>query len=139
VNGRRVKGQITIDLAVSGNFATPRIDGSAKLVQGEIQDYALGAHLTNVEALIQATGDTLRIASFTAQAGPGTVSASGTVGVFAAGRPVDVKLTARNARALATDLLTADTDLDLTLRGQSATLPEWCFSNWTWPKSKSSY
>jgi translocation and assembly module TamB len=121
VNGRRVKGQISLDLAVSGNFAMPRIDGSAKLAQGEIQDYALGAHLTNVEALIQATGDTLRIASLTAQAGPGTVSASGTVGLLAAGRPVDVKLTARNARALASDLLTADTDLDLTLRGPSTT------------------
>ncbi len=121
VNGRRVKGQISLDLAVSGTFAAARIDGSAKLVQGEIQDYALGAHLTNAEALIQATGDTLRIASFTAQAGPGTISASGTVGLLAAGRPVDVKLTAHNARALATDLLTADTDLDLTLRGQATT------------------
>ena len=121
VNGRRVKGQTSLDVAVSGNFAAPRIDGSAKLVQGEIQDYTLGAHLTNVEALIQAAGDSVRIASFTAQAGSGTVSASGTVGLFAAGRPVDLKLTARNARAFATDLLTADTDLDLTLRGQAET------------------
>ena len=121
VNGRRVKGQTSLDVAVSGNFAEPRIDGSAKLVQGEIQDYTLGAHLTNVEALIEAAADSVRIASFTAQAGSGTVSASGTVGLFAAGRPVDLKLTARNARAFATDLLTADTDLDLTLRGQAET------------------
>ena len=121
VNGRRVKGQISLDVAVSGTVAAPRIDGSARIAQGEIQDYTLGAHLTGVEALIQAADDSLRIASFTAQAGSGTVSASGTVGLLAAGRPVDLKLTARNARALASDLLTADTDLDLTLRGQAAT------------------
>ena len=121
VNGRRVKGQISLDMAVSGNFAAPRIDGSARIAQGEIQDYTLGAHLTGVEALIQAADDGLRITSFTAQAGSGTVSASGTVGLFAAGRPVDLKLTARNARAFASDLLTADTDLDLSLRGEGAT------------------
>ena len=121
VNGRRVKGQVSLDVALSGNLAAPRIDGSARLVRGEIQDYTLGAHLTNVEALIQAAGDSMRIASFTAHAGSGTVSASGTVGLLAAGRPVDLKLTARNARAFATDLLTADTDLDLALRGQADT------------------
>ena len=121
VNGRRVKGQISLDVALSGTLAAPRIDGSARIAQGEIQDYALGAHLTGVEAQIQAANDSLRIAAFTAQAGAGTVSASGTVGLFGAGRPVDLKLTARNARALASDLLTADTDLDLTLRGEAAT------------------
>ncbi|TMG79790.1 MAG: DUF490 domain-containing protein, partial [Betaproteobacteria bacterium] len=121
VDGRRVKGQVTLDVAVTGNLATPRIDGTAKLAQGEIQDYTLGAHLTDMEALLQASGDTVRIASLTAHAGPGTVSASGTVGVLASGRPVDVTLTARNARLLASDLLTANTDLDLTLRGLSET------------------
>jgi translocation and assembly module TamB len=121
VNGRRVKGQITLDVAVTGTLATPRIDGNAKLAQGDIQDYTLGAHLTDVEAQLQAAGDTVRIASFTAHAGTGTVSASGTVGAFVPDRPVDVKLTARNAQPLATDLLTANMDLDLTLRGQAST------------------
>ena len=121
VNGRRVKGQITLDVAVTGTLATPRIDGNAKLAQGDIQDYTLGAHLTDVEAQLQAAGDTVRIVSFTAHAGTGTVSASGSVGALAPDRPVDVKLTARNARPLATDLLTADMDLDLTLRGPAST------------------
>jgi translocation and assembly module TamB len=121
VNGRRVKGQAALDVALSGSFAAPRVDGSAKLTQGEIQDYTLGAQLTSVEALVQAAGDSVRIASLTARAGAGSVSASGTIGLLATGRPVDLKLTAQNARALATDLLSADTDLDLTLRGQAAT------------------
>ena len=121
VNGRRVKGQITLDVAVTGTRVAPRIDGNAKLAQGDMQDYTLGAHLSDVEAQLQAAGDTVRIVSFTAHAGTGTVSASGTVGALAPDRPVNVTLTARNARPLATDLLTANLDLDLTLRGQAST------------------
>jgi len=121
VNGRRVKGQIALDVAITGTRAAPRIDGNAKLAQGDMQDYTLGAHLSDVEAQLQAAGDTVRIVSFTAHAGPGTVSASGTVGALAPDRPVNVKLTARNAQPLATDLLTANMDLDLTLRGQAST------------------
>ena len=120
-DGRRVKGQVTLDVAVTGTLSVPRINGDLRLAQGELQDYALGAHVTNVDALIQATGDTLRIVNMTARAGSGTVSASGTFGIFALGRPVDVKLTARNAQPLASDLVTANMDLDLTLRGQSQT------------------
>ncbi|HEV8519481.1 MAG TPA: translocation/assembly module TamB domain-containing protein [Burkholderiales bacterium] len=119
VNGRRVKGQITVDLGVRGALATPRVTGNLRLAGGEIQDHALGAHLNGIEGLIEADGDTIRIASLTARAGPGTLAASGSVGVLAPGRPVDLKLTARNAQPLATDLLTANMDADLTLRGQS--------------------
>jgi len=121
VDGRRVKGKVAVELRVSGTLAAPRIDGSLRLADGEIQDYALGMHLTKVDALVEAAGDTLRIANFTAHAGDGTVSASGTVAVFATGRPVDVKLTARNAKPFATDLLMASLDADITLRGQSQT------------------
>ena len=119
VNGRRVKGKMTVDLHLSGTLDRPRIDGTLRIADGELQDYALGAHLTKIDALIEAAGDTVRIASFTADASPGTVSASGTVGVLAPGRPVDVKLTARNAKPLSTDLLSAVMDADVTLRGQS--------------------
>jgi translocation and assembly module TamB len=120
VDGRRVKGQISLDFELGGNFAAPQIDGTAKLIEGEIEDYTLGAHLTEVRAQVQATGHTVRIVSASARAGAGTVSASGTVGLLQ-GHPVDVRLTARNARALASDLLTADTDLDLSLHGLAAT------------------
>jgi len=62
----------------------------------------------------------VRIASFTGRAGSGTVAASGSVGVLAPGLPVDLTITARNARPLASDRLTADLDADLTVRGQAA-------------------
>ena len=119
VNGRRVKGKMTVDLHLSGTLDKPHIDGTLRIADGELQDYALGAHLTKVNAVFEAAGDTVRIASFTADASPGTVSASGTFGVLAPGRPVDVKLTARNAKPLSTDLLSAVMNADVTLRGQS--------------------
>lgn len=117
VDGRRVKGTIALDASIGGSFAEPRLQGSLRVSDGELQDYALGAQLTKVDTLLEASGDTVRIASFTAHAGAGTVSASGSVGVFASGRPVDVKITARNAKPFATDLLTAELDADLALRG----------------------
>src|SRR5439155_15757198 len=39
VNGRRVKGQISVDIGVSGAFTTPRVNGNLRLAGGEIQDY----------------------------------------------------------------------------------------------------
>ncbi|HZI83915.1 MAG TPA: translocation/assembly module TamB domain-containing protein, partial [Casimicrobiaceae bacterium] len=118
VSGRRVKGRITVDLGISGTLASPRAEGTLRLSEGEVQDYALGAQLTKVDAVLEAAGDTVRISSLTAHAGPGTISASGSVGVFAPGRAVDVKITARNAKPLSTDLLTANMDADITLRGE---------------------
>jgi translocation and assembly module TamB len=121
VNGRRVKGEITMDIGIRGPVASPRMNGSLRLADGDIQDYVLGAHLSKVEAQMEAAGDQLRITHLTAQAGSGTVSASGSVGIFVPGRPVDMKVTARNAQVLASDLLTTNMDLDLTLRGQLQT------------------
>ncbi|HUH92035.1 MAG TPA: translocation/assembly module TamB domain-containing protein [Casimicrobiaceae bacterium] len=117
VNGRRAKGTIALDADVDGSLAEPRMHGSLRVSDGELQDYTLGAQLTKIDALLEATGDTARIARFTAHAGEGTVSATGTVGVFAPGRPVDVKIIARNAKPFATDLLTAALDADLVLSG----------------------
>ncbi len=118
-SGRRMRGNVTLDATATGAPTAPRIAGSVRLANGEFQDYAQGAHLTNIAAEIDGTGDTIRIARFTAQAGPGTISASGTVGT-AAPMPVDLTLTMRDARPLSSDLLTAELDADLTLRGQVA-------------------
>ena len=121
VNGRRVKGSIAVDVAVRGTLGEPRLEGTLRVADGELQDYALGVQLTKLEAQIEAAGDTLRIVAFNAHAGTGTLGATGTVGMFATGRPIDVKLTARNATPFSTDLLTADLDADIRLYGPSQT------------------
>jgi translocation and assembly module TamB len=118
--GRRARGRVTLDATVAGTVAAPRIGGTAQLSKGELQDFAQGVRITGIAASLRADGDTVRIASFTGRAGPGTVAASGSVGVLAPGLPVDLTVTLRNARPLASDQLSADLDADLTVQGQAA-------------------
>ncbi len=117
--GRRVLGTVSLDTTLGGTAAAPRVSGTIRLARGEIQDFAQGVHLTDVAAEIDAAGDTLRLASLSAQAGHGTITGSGSVGVFAPGLPVDLHIRADNARPLSSDLLTAVLDADLYVRGQA--------------------
>jgi translocation and assembly module TamB len=118
--GREARGRATVDLSAGGSVQAPRMSGNVTLAGGEIQDFTQGVHLTAITARIDAEGNTLRIARFTANAAPGTLAVTGTVGVLAPGLPVDLRITARNARPLASDLLTAQFDADLTVLGQAA-------------------
>ena len=117
--GRRVRGQVTLDATVTGTVAAPNVAGSARLAGGEVQDFAVGLHLSDIAARVEGSGATLRIAQFSAKAGQGTIGASGSIGVMAPGMPVDLTITARNAQPLASDLITATLDADLTLRGEA--------------------
>jgi translocation and assembly module TamB len=114
--GRRVRGLVTLDATVAGTMAEPRATGTARLTNGDVQDFALGAHLTALNALVRAEGDTIRLASLTGKAGEGTIGGSGTIGL-ADDKPIDLRLTASNARPLSSDLLTAVLDANLYLRG----------------------
>jgi translocation and assembly module TamB len=115
--GRLVRGQVQLNAGFSGTLASPRLDGTIRLLRGEVQDYALGAHLGDIEALLQLEGGRVRISRLTARAGPGTVSASGTVGILQGDMPVDLRLEAQNARPLSSDLLTVSLDASLTAKG----------------------
>jgi translocation and assembly module TamB len=115
-NGERVVGHVALDAAVSGTIAAPRANGSLSLTGGEVQDFAQNVRITGMRALIEANGDTVRISRFSGQAGKGTISASGTLGL-AAPMPVDLAITARNATPLAGDQLTATLNSDITVRG----------------------
>jgi translocation and assembly module TamB len=118
--GRRTRGQIALNGGVTGTLAAPKAQGELRWSHGEVQDSAQGLWLADITALIQAEGDSLRIARFQGKAGPGTVALNGSVGVLAPGMPVDVKLTARNARPLDSDRLTVNLDADLGVAGQAA-------------------
>jgi translocation and assembly module TamB len=118
-NAQRVRGRVALDATIGGTVAAPALSGTARLTDGEVQDFAQGLHLTAMNAVLRAQGDTVRIEQFHATAGPGTVTAGGTVGVLAPNIPVDLTLTARNARPLSSDLLTAQLNADLTLRGEA--------------------
>jgi autotransporter translocation and assembly factor TamB len=114
--GRQVRGQLALDVAVAGTATAPRASGTVRLTGGEAQDYAMGVHITDISATLQADGDQVRLVQFTGRAGAGTIGASGTIGL-AAPMPVDLTFTADNARPIASDLLTATIDSHLTVQG----------------------
>jgi translocation and assembly module TamB len=121
-DGRNATGRATLNLTATGTTAAPRLAGSVTLVNADIQDYVQGLHLTAINGTIDADGDTLT-PRITAAAGPGTLAIRGTIGLTEPGLPVDLHMTARNARPLASDLLTATFDTDILVHGQaSATL-----------------
>jgi len=114
--GRRARGELTADAGITGTVAAPSINGTLQFAHGEIQDFGQGVRIHDITALVRATGDTIHIERFDGKAGDGTIGLTGSVGV-AAPMPIDLRITARHASPLASDLLTADLDADLTLRG----------------------
>ncbi|HVC63571.1 MAG TPA: translocation/assembly module TamB domain-containing protein [Acetobacteraceae bacterium] len=114
--GRRLRGQVTLDAIVAGTASAPRVTGTARLTGGDAQDYPLGVHVTDIDATLQADGDRLRLTRFSGRAGPGTLGGSGTIGL-AAPMPVNLTFIAENARLVASNLLTATADSHLSVRG----------------------
>ncbi|HEY4043490.1 MAG TPA: translocation/assembly module TamB domain-containing protein, partial [Rhodopila sp.] len=117
--GRRARGIVHLDATATGTVASPRIRGTADLSKGDVADYTVGAHVTDLTATIEASGDTIRLARFSGKAGPGTLGGSGTISLVNA-MPIDLHFTANDARPLSSDLMTATVDADLTVRGDVA-------------------
>ncbi len=115
--GQNIRGKIAINVAVTGTPTKPNVVGSATLTGGQIQDYTRGLNLTGIEAEAAAVGTAIRLSKFTAKAGQGTISGTGTVDLAARGTAVDLTFRATNAQPIASDLLTATLDSELKLRG----------------------
>jgi len=117
---RTVRGHVTVNATVAGAVTAPCITGTVELTKGAVQDFSQGVEITDVAATVEAKCGLLHILSLTAKAGSGTIAAGGTIDLLSDGMPVDLSITAENARPLASDLLTANIDTDLTLRGPAA-------------------
>ena len=115
--GRRVRGQVTLNADLAGTPTEPRPSGSVQLTGGEAQDFSIGAHLTQIVALLQTDGAVVHLSKFEGRADPGTVSATGSVNLLEEGMPVSLTLTARKARPLADDRMTVNLNTDLTVKG----------------------
>ena len=118
VNGRQAKGALAIDMTVTGTPAAPRATGSVILSKGELRDFARGLRIRDIGATIRADGDVLHISQLAARAGHGTITGSGTIDLAAPGIPVDIALQAKEARPIASDLMTATFSGDATLAGK---------------------
>jgi translocation and assembly module TamB len=117
-HGRHAAGILSLDATVVGSTADPEIGGTVELAQGDLRDYAQGVHFTEVTAHIEGGHGTLHLTRLSARAAPGTVSMTGSFGILQKGLPLDLTLTARNARPIASNLITADLDADLHLQGK---------------------
>jgi translocation and assembly module TamB len=120
-DGRRMRGALTLDAKIGGSYAAPRVTGSGTLAGGEFQDYARGVRLNDVAATVQADGARILLTQLTGKAGNGTISGSGSIDLSAPGMPVDMSLTAKDARPIASDLITATMSGDVKLTGHLRT------------------
>lgn len=116
-HGERAAGTLTVAATVTGPARAPEIGGSIELTHGDIRDYAQGVHFDDITARLTGGQGILRIASLTAHAGPGQISMTGTLGVLKSKMPIDVELTAKNAQPITSDILTANLNADIHVKG----------------------
>lgn len=115
--GERAAGTLTVRASVSGTAHQPEIRGMVRLANGDLRDYTEGVHLQDIDARLVGARGILRIASMTARAGPGHLSATGTVGLLQPGMPIHISLTAQHIQPITNDILTANLDTHMKVAG----------------------
>src|SRR3569833_367770 len=116
--GRHVTGTVAINTTVKGTTASPQIAGTVDLSKGSVRDYTQGVSLTDITGRLSGDqGGILRIEQLTAKAAPGNISIQGTVGVLQPKIPVDVTVTAKDAQPVASNIVTANLDADIKVKG----------------------
>lgn len=115
--GRHVTGTLAVDTTVTGAAADPEIGGTVRISNGSLRDYTQGVNLSNITGELTGNHGLLRIEKLTARAAPGDLAIEGTIGVLQPGIPVDLKLTAKNAQPIASNIVTANIDADMHVTG----------------------
>jgi translocation and assembly module TamB len=115
--GERAAGTLTVRASVAGSAHEPRIRGVVQLAHGDLRDYAEGIHLGDISARLVGGRGILKIASMTARAGPGQLSATGTVGVLQPQMPIKVSLSGRHIQPITNDIMTANLDTNIEVSG----------------------
>ncbi len=115
--GLLLAGSMRIAAGVSGTLRAPLLTGRVEVRGAHLRDYVRGLNLENVNATFVGDGDALSIEKFTGSMPPGTVSMTGRIGVLRPGIPVDLRILAKHARPIASNLITADVDADVHVTG----------------------
>ena len=115
--GNSARGLATAHLRLTGTPLAPQASGTLTLADGAVENIGAGLNLTKIQARFTAQGRRLVLASATAQAGAGQLSAQGTLDLSTPDWPVELTLHADHATPTTTDLLTETLDGDLALRG----------------------
>ena len=118
--GQHAEGVLDLDATVTGNVSQPQIGGTATLSQGSFRDYGRGLMLTDIKGQLVGNEAALQIKSLTANAAPGTLTVSGSIGALQPKMPIDLKITAKNAQPVVSTLVTSNFDADLHVGGTLA-------------------
>ena len=111
--GRHVTGALAVDTTVTGAASSPEIAGTVRLTKGSVRDYTQGISLSDITGDLTGSHGLLRIEKLTARAAPGDLAIEGTLGVLQPKMPVDLKLTAKNAPPIASQIVTANLNADM--------------------------
>lgn len=124
-SGQRAAGRLAVDATLRGTSARPDIQGSATLSGGSFADPVNGIALTAIEGRFAGRGTDIVIERLTARTrNGGTLAVSGRVDADPArGFPADLRVTARNAELVSSDVVAMTTSLDLTATGPLASAP----------------
>ncbi|MBS0421851.1 MAG: translocation/assembly module TamB domain-containing protein [Proteobacteria bacterium] len=115
--GRHVTGEVTIDTTVTGVVGDPEIGGTVRLAKGSLRDYTQGVNLSDITGELSGNHGLLRIEKLTARAAPGNVAVAGTIGILQPRIPVDLKITAQDAQPIANNIVTANLNAEMTVKG----------------------
>jgi len=116
--GRHAAGTVAINTTVKGTTAAPQIAGTVDLANGSVRDYTQGVSLTDITGRLSGDqGGVLKIEKLTAKAAPGNINIQGTVGILQPKIPVDISVTAKDAQPVASNIVTANLDADITVKG----------------------
>ena len=114
----RVTGRLALALRAEGTVGAPRLGGRATLSGAEYRNTVYGVRIFDLNGTLSGDGTRLvidRIAGRTA--GNGTILLQGSLDAGAPGIPADLTLTARNARPVVSDLVTATLNTDIRVQG----------------------
>ncbi|MBO1074295.1 translocation/assembly module TamB domain-containing protein [Roseomonas marmotae] len=119
----QVNGRIVLDASAGGTLGAPQLGGTVDLANGTVRNPLYGLRLTNITGRLRAQGQQILLERLNARAGQGSINAQGSLEPFAAGIPIDITVTARNAQPLQSELVTLLTDADLRFTGPLQVTP----------------
>ncbi|MEA1677169.1 translocation/assembly module TamB domain-containing protein [Nitrospirillum sp. BR 11163] len=122
-SAQRMGGKVSVDLAVAGTVADPKVTGAVDLIDAKYENGGTGTQIFGLNAHLVGDARGLAVEKFHGgTADGGAVDLSGRINL---GDPnaqekapvLDLHVTTTNARLLRTDPITAWVDSDLTLKG----------------------
>ncbi|HEY6924963.1 MAG TPA: translocation/assembly module TamB domain-containing protein, partial [Steroidobacteraceae bacterium] len=117
--GRHATGTVALDTTITGKSSAPQIAGTVRLSKGSFRDYTQGVSLTDITGELTGSQGVIRIEQLTARAAPGNLSIQGTIGVLEPKIPVDMKVTAKDAQPIASNIVTANLNADIQVTGNA--------------------